>query len=151
MRITVEVEDGVIARDPVVHSGDLVFSGTRIPVRRLADYVLDNQRLADLLEDFPTVRSDQVERLLEALAVAQAAHEDRATRLLAWTAAIVDLIPIESWTRDATVRTVLECAEQYCVESYGTRSWDELLRHLVDENGGFPGTADEVRALFRDG
>lgn len=36
-------------------SGMVVFSGTRVPVQTLVDYLEEGDRLDDFLEDFPTV------------------------------------------------------------------------------------------------
>jgi uncharacterized protein (DUF433 family) len=48
-----------------VMSGTPVFYGTRVPIRTLFDYISDGSNLDDFLENFPTVRREQVIRLME--------------------------------------------------------------------------------------
>ncbi len=55
----------VVARDPKVHSGDLVFAGTRVPVENLVDYLKGGDTIDQFLADFPTVQRWQVEALLD--------------------------------------------------------------------------------------
>ena len=40
----------VVSRDPEVHSGDLVFAGTRVPVDSLIDALKAGQSIDDFLE-----------------------------------------------------------------------------------------------------
>lgn len=55
----------VVSRDPEVHSGDLVFAGTRVPVETLVAYPIKSSSIAEFLIDFPTVERWQVESYLE--------------------------------------------------------------------------------------
>ena len=55
----------VIARSPDVLSGTPVFAGTRVPVQALIDYLEAGDRVDDFLDDFPTVRREQVLAALE--------------------------------------------------------------------------------------
>lgn len=55
----------VISRDPEIHSGDLVFSGTRVPVDTLVAYLKKGHSIDEFLEDFPTVDRWQVESYLD--------------------------------------------------------------------------------------
>jgi uncharacterized protein (DUF433 family) len=55
----------VISRDPEVHSGDLVFAGTRVPVATLVDYLKGGSSINEFMADFPTVERWQVEAYLE--------------------------------------------------------------------------------------
>ena len=55
----------VVSRDPEIHSGDLVFSGTRVPVDTLVDYLKGDYDIGEFLKDFPTVSRWQVESYLE--------------------------------------------------------------------------------------
>ena len=48
-----------------VLNGALVFSGTRVPIRNLFDYLVAGDTVKDFLEDFPTVTFDQVRHLPE--------------------------------------------------------------------------------------
>nr|WP_246753897.1 DUF433 domain-containing protein [Jiella flava] len=45
--------------DPNVLSGELVFTGTRVPVDTLFVYLASGDRLAEFLSDFPTVSKNQ--------------------------------------------------------------------------------------------
>ncbi len=54
----------VVSRDPEVHSGDLVFSGTRVPVETLVAYLISGSSIEEFLLDFPTVERWQVESYL---------------------------------------------------------------------------------------
>ena len=55
----------VVSRDPEVHSGDLVFAGTRVPVEILVAYLIGGSSIGEFLESFPTVECWQVESYLE--------------------------------------------------------------------------------------
>jgi uncharacterized protein (DUF433 family) len=55
----------IVSRDPEVHSGELVFAGTRVPVDTLIDYLTGGQSIDEFLTDFPTVLRSQVESYLE--------------------------------------------------------------------------------------
>jgi uncharacterized protein (DUF433 family) len=41
--------------DPEILGGTPVFTGTRVPVRALLDYLEHDRSLAEFLDDFPTV------------------------------------------------------------------------------------------------
>lgn len=55
----------VVSRDPEVHSGELVFAGTRVPVRALLDHMRHGHTVDNFLEGFPTVERWQAEGFLE--------------------------------------------------------------------------------------
>ena len=55
----------VVSRDPEVHSGDLVFAGTRVPVETLVAYLIRGSSIEEFLLDFPTVERWQVQSYLE--------------------------------------------------------------------------------------
>lgn len=57
--------DVVVSRDPNVHSGDLVFDGTRVPVDTLVDYLKHGRTVEEFLKGFPTVERWQVEAYLD--------------------------------------------------------------------------------------
>ena len=61
---TIEMS-AVVSRDPEVHSGDLVFAGTRVPVATLVDYLKGGDSIDEFLADFPTVERRQVEAYLD--------------------------------------------------------------------------------------
>lgn len=66
------VEAQIISRSPDVLSGAPVFSGTRVTVRTLMDYLAGGHPLEEFLDDFPTVRREKAlelsRRLREMLA-----------------------------------------------------------------------------------
>jgi uncharacterized protein (DUF433 family) len=55
----------LITRSEQVMSGVVVFSGTRVPVQTLLDYLEEGDRLDNFLEDFPTVSREHVIAVLE--------------------------------------------------------------------------------------
>jgi len=54
-----------IESSPEVQGGVPVFRGTRVPVATMIDYLEAGDRLADFLDDFPTVKREQAEAVLE--------------------------------------------------------------------------------------
>ena len=56
----------LVSRDPEIMSGALCFSGTRVPVKNLFDYLEGTSSLGAFLEDFPTVTRDRAIAVLEA-------------------------------------------------------------------------------------
>lgn len=54
-----------IHSDPQIMSGVPVFIGTRVPVQTLFDYLMDGCNVGEFLDNFPTVKKDQVMQLLE--------------------------------------------------------------------------------------
>ena len=57
--------EGVISSDPEVQGGTVVFSGTRVPVKNLIDYLEAGDSLEIFLEDFPSVTHEQAVAALE--------------------------------------------------------------------------------------
>jgi uncharacterized protein (DUF433 family) len=55
----------IISRDPEIMSGALVFSGTRVPIKTLFDYLEGGESLAEFLDDFPTVEKSHAISVLE--------------------------------------------------------------------------------------
>lgn len=55
----------VINTDPEILGGTPVFDGTRVPVRNLFDYLETGETIKEFLEDFPSVKRDQVVQLLK--------------------------------------------------------------------------------------
>jgi uncharacterized protein (DUF433 family) len=51
--------------DPDILGGTPVFSGTRVPVKALLDYLEAGEPLGNFLDDFPTVTRDQAVAVLE--------------------------------------------------------------------------------------
>jgi uncharacterized protein (DUF433 family) len=50
----------VVSRDPEVMGGAPVFSGTRVPVQTLLDYIEAGETIDNFLEGFPSVTRKQV-------------------------------------------------------------------------------------------
>ena len=57
--------DKVIDRQADILGGTPVFSGTRVPVRILIEYLEAGDRLDDFLDNFPTVSWSQAIEVLE--------------------------------------------------------------------------------------
>jgi uncharacterized protein (DUF433 family) len=55
----------VIEISAEVMHGTAVFAGTRVPVKTLFDYLKGGDRLAEFLDDFPTVSQEQAVKVLE--------------------------------------------------------------------------------------
>jgi uncharacterized protein (DUF433 family) len=55
----------VVSVNPTVLGGTPVFAGTRVPVDLLFDYLKRGRTIDYFLEQFPTVRREQVEQLLD--------------------------------------------------------------------------------------
>lgn len=55
----------LITSDPEVLGGQIVFAGTRVPVESLFDHLEESISLEEFLEDFPTVKREQVIATLE--------------------------------------------------------------------------------------
>ena len=60
------MEASLVKRDPEIMSGALCFSGTRVPVKNLFDYLEGSSLLEDFLEDFPSVSRTTAIAVLEA-------------------------------------------------------------------------------------
>jgi uncharacterized protein (DUF433 family) len=57
--------DRVVSRDISVHSGSVVFAGTRVPVDTFVDYLKSGDSIDDFLTGYPSVGRWQVEAFLE--------------------------------------------------------------------------------------
>jgi uncharacterized protein (DUF433 family) len=55
----------VISRSPEVMGGTPVFSGTRVPVQTLLDYLESGESIDDFLAGFPSVNREQVIEFLQ--------------------------------------------------------------------------------------
>ena len=51
--------------DSEILGGTPVFLGTRIPIKNLFDYLEEGETVDEFLADFPSVRKEQVVKLLE--------------------------------------------------------------------------------------
>lgn len=59
------MERRVIDIDPEILRGTPVFHGTKVPIRILFDYLETGESIKAFLEDFESVRKEQVIRVLE--------------------------------------------------------------------------------------
>jgi uncharacterized protein (DUF433 family) len=59
------MKGSVISRDPDVMSGAPVFTGTRVPVQTLLDYLEAGDSIDEFLKGFPSVTRQQVIAFLE--------------------------------------------------------------------------------------
>ena len=57
----------LITRKENILGGIPVFTGTRVPVKTLFDYLKANHPLDDFLDDFPTVARGQAQQVLESV------------------------------------------------------------------------------------
>ncbi len=55
----------IVSKDPNVHSGDLVFAGTRVPAVRLVSYLQKGYSLNEFIKQFPSVHHRQAQAFLE--------------------------------------------------------------------------------------
>ncbi len=55
----------VVSVNPNILGGTPVFAGTRVPVESLFDYLKRGRTIDYFLEQFPTVKREQVEQLLD--------------------------------------------------------------------------------------
>jgi len=60
------MDKSLVSRDPEIMSGALCFTGTRVPVKTLFDYLEGTSSLEDFLEDFPTISRERAVAVLEA-------------------------------------------------------------------------------------
>ena len=59
------MKKSVICRNPKIMGGTPVFSGTRVPVQTLLDYLEFGESIDDFLAGFPSVNREQVIEFLE--------------------------------------------------------------------------------------
>lgn len=59
------MNDSIITRDPEIVGETAVFTGTRVPIKALFDYLETGDNLENFLNDFPSVKREQVLGLLE--------------------------------------------------------------------------------------
>lgn len=56
---------GAINIDPETMGGTPVFTGTRVPIQTLFDYLEGGDSLEEFIDDFPSVTKNQVVEVLE--------------------------------------------------------------------------------------
>ena len=59
------MKNTLVSRDPEIMSGALVFSGTRVPVKNLFDYLEAGDSLEEFLDNFPSVTREHAISVLE--------------------------------------------------------------------------------------
>jgi uncharacterized protein (DUF433 family) len=69
------MEKSLISRDPEIMSGELVFAGTRVPVKNLFDYLEGGDTLEEFLDDFPSVDKAHAISVLEMARRTLGSHE----------------------------------------------------------------------------
>ena len=55
----------IINIDPEILGGTPVFSGTRVPIKNLFDYLEAGKSIDEFVEDFDTIKKKQIIELLE--------------------------------------------------------------------------------------
>ena len=55
----------VVSQDPEILGGEPVFTGTRVPVKTLFEYLERDYSVEEFLECFPSVSRDLVNKVLE--------------------------------------------------------------------------------------
>jgi uncharacterized protein (DUF433 family) len=66
----------MITLSPDVLSGTPVFSGTRVPVKNLIDYLRAGDNVDTFLEDFPSVKREQIDAVLALVETLLMEHVD---------------------------------------------------------------------------
>jgi uncharacterized protein (DUF433 family) len=56
---------GFISSEPTILGGTPVFTGTRVPIKNLTDYLETGSSIDGFLDDFPSVKRAQVIAFLE--------------------------------------------------------------------------------------
>ena len=69
-----DMERSLISVDPQVQGGAPVFSGTRVPVKNLFDYLEAGDTLDQFLADFPSVAREVAVAVLEQARAAVTPH-----------------------------------------------------------------------------
>ena len=60
------MDASLVSRDTEVMSGALCFTGTRVPVKNLFDYLEGASSLEEFLDDFPSISREKAVAVLEA-------------------------------------------------------------------------------------
>ena len=60
------MDASLVSRNPEIMSGALCFTGTRVPVQNLFDYLEGSSSIEDFLEDFPSIQREKGFAVLEA-------------------------------------------------------------------------------------
>lgn len=76
--------DDIINIDKEIMSGAPVFTGTRVPVKYLFDYLESGETLDEFLENFPTVKRWQAVKMLESAHEIILSLKDGKEKIAAW-------------------------------------------------------------------
>jgi len=71
------MKPSIIFIDPEIMGGTPCFTGTRVPIQTLLDYIEAGDSISEFIEDFPTVGHEKVVAYLEdsaSLLIQEAAH-----------------------------------------------------------------------------
>ena len=60
------MDKSLVSHDPEIMSGALCFTGTRVPVQNLFDYLEGSSSLEGFIEDFPSISRERAVAVLEA-------------------------------------------------------------------------------------
>ncbi len=60
------MDASLVSRDPEIMSGAICFTGTRVPVKNLFDYLEGGSSLEEFLDDFPSISREKAVVVLEA-------------------------------------------------------------------------------------
>ena len=60
------MDNAMVSHDPEIMSGALCFTGTRVPVQNLVDYLERSSSLEDFIENFPSIPRARAVAVLEA-------------------------------------------------------------------------------------
>ena len=64
--MTIQELKGIVHSDPEIMGGTPVFTGTRVPLQNLIDYLEGGESIEDFLDGFPSVKREQVIAVIEA-------------------------------------------------------------------------------------
>lgn len=59
------MDEWIAKRDPNIMSGALCFTGTRVPVSILFEYIEAGESLQDFMEGYPSVSVEQMKAVIE--------------------------------------------------------------------------------------
>lgn len=60
------MDESIAKCDPEIMSGELCFTGTRVPVKNLFDSINGGESIEEFMEGFPSVSREQIEAALKA-------------------------------------------------------------------------------------
>ena len=59
------MDEWIARRDPEIMGGELCFTGTRVPVYILFEYIKAGESLQDFMEGYPSVSVEQMKAVIE--------------------------------------------------------------------------------------